>query len=78
MYPRINNLLNQYQNIYFLGIGGVGMSGLAGWCWECFDFRRRRMCYQTSKAPSQNDNPKRMSFLLLKSDEKALLGWQFS
>ena len=25
-------MLKQYQNIYFLGIGGVGMSGLAGWC----------------------------------------------
>ena len=21
------------KNIYFLGIGGVGMSGLAGWCY---------------------------------------------
>ena len=27
-------MLNKYQNIYFLGIGGVGMSGLAGWCHE--------------------------------------------
>jgi len=27
-------MLNKYQNIYFLGIGGVGMSGLAGWCVE--------------------------------------------
>ena len=27
-------MLKQYQNIYFLGIGGVGMSGLAGWCHE--------------------------------------------
>ena len=25
-------MLKQYQNIYFLGIGGVGMSALAGWC----------------------------------------------
>ena len=24
-------MLNTYKNIYFLGIGGVGMSGLAGW-----------------------------------------------
>ena len=27
-------MLMQYKNIYFLGIGGVGMSGLAGWCHE--------------------------------------------
>ena len=27
-------MLKKYQNIYFLGIGGVGMSGLAGWCHE--------------------------------------------
>ncbi len=27
-------MLNTYKNIYFLGIGGVGMSGLAGWCIE--------------------------------------------
>ena len=27
-------MIRKYQNIYFLGIGGVGMSGLAGWCIE--------------------------------------------
>lgn len=27
-------MLSKFKNIYFLGIGGTGMSGLAGWCIE--------------------------------------------
>ena len=27
-------MINKYQNIYFIGIGGVGMSALAGWCYD--------------------------------------------
>ena len=27
-------MLSKFKNIYFLGIGGTGMSGLAGWCVE--------------------------------------------
>ena len=28
----MNSELKKYKNIYFLGVGGVGMSGLAAWC----------------------------------------------